>query len=190
MTYEKRGPWSITSKRPVYDNQWISVTHHEVVTPGGTNGIYGAVHFKQRSVSVIPVDTEGFTYLVGQYRFMVGRYSWEIPAGGGALDAAPEDIASRELLEETGLRARQWQRLAECDLSNSITDEHSVAFLAWDLLIGGKPSPDPTEELKVQRLPLREAFAMVAKGEIRDVVSVVALQAVRLLQLENRIPFS
>lgn len=188
-TDEKRGPWSIRSGRTAYDNQWIRVTHHEVKTPGGTAGIYGAVHFKQQGVSVVPVDAEGYTYLVGQYRFMLGRYCWEIPAGGGALDAEPRDIAARELQEETGLRARQWRRLVECDLSSSITDERSAAFLAWDLITGGASSPEPTEQLKIRRLPLREAFAMVMAGEIRDAVSVVTLQAVRILQLENRLPF-
>jgi 8-oxo-dGTP pyrophosphatase MutT (NUDIX family) len=188
-TDEKRGPWSIRSRRTAYDNQWIHVTHHEVTTPGGTEGIYGAVHFKQQGVSVVPVDAEGYTYLVGQYRFMLGRYCWEIPAGGGALDTEPLDVAARELQEETGLRARQWRRLLECDLSSSITDERSVAFLAWDLITDGDSSPEPTELLTIRRLPLQQAFDMVAEGEIRDAVSVITLQAVRLLQLENRLPF-
>lgn len=187
MTSQKKGPWKIVSQREIYNNPWIQVTHHEVITPAGGGGIYGTVHFKNRAVGVVPVDAQQHTYLVGQYRFALECYSWEIPEGGGTADADPRDTAARELREETGLIAKQWRRLLECDLSNSVTDERATAFLAWDL-VQGKPSPDPTEQLALRRLPLIEAFAMVASGEIRDVLSVAALQAVQLLSLEDRLP--
>ena len=175
------------SKRPAYDNPWIRVTHHDVLTPLGQAGIYGTVHFKNLATGVVPVDEDGYTFLVGQHRFPLDVYSWEIPEGGGPIEGDPLEAAARELQEETGLRAREWRKLVECDLSNSVSDERAVAFLAWKLE-QGECSPDPTEELKVRRLPLSEAFQMVSNGTIRDALSVMALQAVHLLHKESRLP--
>ena len=182
----KRGPWTIVASSDVYDNRWIRVTHHGVVTPSGTDGIYGLIHFKNRAIGIVPIDTEQHTYLVGQYRLALDAYSWEIPEGGGPLDVDFLDSAKRELQEETGLRARRWHKLVECDLSNSVSDERAVAYLAWQLE-QGDASPEPTEELVVRRLPLTEAFRMVEAGEIRDVLSVVALQAVERLALKGEL---
>jgi 8-oxo-dGTP pyrophosphatase MutT (NUDIX family) len=185
---ETKGPWTIRSKRSIYDNRWIHVTHNEVLTPGGEPGVYGTVHFKNWAVAVVPVDADLNTYLVGQYRFPLDRYSWEVPEGGGSLDGDPEESARRELREETGLEARNLLRLLEADLSNSVTDERATVFLAWNL-VQGTAAPDPTERLEMKRLPLTDAFAMVASGEIRDALSVISLQAVQLMYLENRLPF-
>jgi 8-oxo-dGTP pyrophosphatase MutT (NUDIX family) len=184
---ERRGPWQILSREQVYDNRWIRVTHHEVVTPTGTPGIYGTVHFKNIGIGILPVDRERHTVLVGQYRFSLGAYSWEIPEGGGPLDVDPLESAARELQEETGLRARRWQKLFDCDLSNSVTDERSIGYLAWDLE-QGQSDPDPTEELRVRRLPLEEALRMVDAGEIRDALSVMTLRAAQLLLLQGKFP--
>ena len=183
---EKRGPWSVVSSKDQYDNRWIRVTHHEVITPAGDAGIYGTVHFKNLAIGIVPIDTEGNTFLVGQYRFTLQEYSWEIPEGGGMLGVDPQESAARELAEETGLRAARWQKLVECDLSNSISDERAIAFLAWDLT-QGEAAPDSTEELALRRVPLLDAFQMVARGEIRDVLSVAALQAAHLLHLQGRL---
>jgi 8-oxo-dGTP pyrophosphatase MutT (NUDIX family) len=191
VTVEKRGPWTITSKRAAYDNRWIEVTHHEVITPGGGAGIYGTVHFKNLAIGIVPVDDDGHTYLVGQHRFPLDAYSWEIPEGGGAIGLSVEEQAARELAEETGLRARRWQELLQCDLSNSVTDERAIAFLATEL-VQGPAEPESTEQLVVRRLPLSEVFRMVSAGEIRDALSVLALQKVQLLQAEGRLsaPFA
>jgi 8-oxo-dGTP pyrophosphatase MutT (NUDIX family) len=183
---QARGPWNIVSSREAYDNRWISVTHHDVITPSGGAGIYGTVHFKNKAIGIVPVDAEEHTFLVGQYRFTLDEYSWEIPEGGGPLDVDFLESAKRELQEETGLRAARWHKLVECDLSNSVSDERAVAFLAWQLE-QGPSAPEPTEELVVRRVPLVEAFRMVHAGEIRDALSVVALQAVELLVLKGRL---
>jgi 8-oxo-dGTP pyrophosphatase MutT (NUDIX family) len=180
----RRGPWSIVASREAYDDRWIRVTHHDVVTPSGTDGIYGTVHFKNRALGIVPVDGEEHTFLVGQYRFALDEYSWEIPEGGGPLDVDFLESAKRELQEETGLSARRWHKLLECDLSNSVCDERAIVFLACQLEQGAS-APEPTEELAVRRVPLAEAFRMVRDGQIRDAVSIMSLQAVELLSLKG-----
>jgi 8-oxo-dGTP pyrophosphatase MutT (NUDIX family) len=183
---DKRGPWSIVSTREAYDNRWIRVSHHDVITPSGDAGIYGTIHYKNRALGIVPVDAERHTFLVGQYRFALDAYSWEIPEGGGPLDVDFLESAKRELREETGLSARRWHKLFESDLSNSVNDEKAIAFLACQLE-QGQAAPDSTEELAVRRLPLAEAFRMVEAGEIRDAISILALQAVELLALKGRL---
>jgi 8-oxo-dGTP pyrophosphatase MutT (NUDIX family) len=187
MTLEKRGPWTVLSRRETYDNRWIRVTHHEVIIPTGGTGVYGTVHYKNWAVGIVPVDDEGHTYLVGQYRFPLDEYSWEIPEGGGTIGVDPRESAVRELKEETGLDAKNWQQLLRSDLSNSVSDERATAFLAWGLT-GGAASPDPTEELVLRRMPLSEAFQMVATGAIHDALSILSLQAVQLLHLQGKLP--
>jgi 8-oxo-dGTP pyrophosphatase MutT (NUDIX family) len=183
---EKRGPWGIVSAREVYDNRWIRVTHHDVITPSGGPGIYGTIHYKNRALGIVPVDAEQHIYLVGQHRFPLDAYSWEIPEGGGPLDVDFLESAKRELQEETGLSARRWHKLFESDLSNSVADESAIAFLACDLE-QGQAAPDSTEDLAIRRVPLQQAFRMVEAGEIRDSVSIMALQAVELLALKGRL---
>ena len=183
---QRRGPWQVVSRQQVYDNRWIRLTHHEVINPADQPGIYGTIHFKNQGIGVVPVDAEMHTYLVGQYRFPLDAYSWEIPEGGGLVGTDPQAAAARELAEETGLRAARWQKMVEGDLSNSVTDEQFVGFLAWNLEQGAA-APEPSEELQVRRLPLVDAFAMVEAGEIRDALSILTLQAIELLHLKDRL---
>lgn len=188
MTHKQRGPWHVISTDCVYDNPWIRVFHHSVAMSPAPPGIYGTVHFKNIAVGVVPVDSCGYTFLVGQHRFPIDSYSWEIPEGGGEFDVDPIESGLRELAEETGLRASSWTKLIECNLSNSVSDERAIAFLVWDLF-QGEPTPDPTEQISIRRLPLREAFQMVEKGDINDGLSVLALQAVQLMLHDGRLPF-
>ncbi len=167
-------PWSVLGSRKIYHNPWIDVVEHRVINPAGKPGIYGVVGFRHTAVAVVPVDTEGMTWLVGQYRFPLGAYSWEVPEGGAAADESAEDCAHRELAEETGLHADRLTRILEMDLSNCVTDERSVSFVATDLT-HGRPSPEETERLALRRLPLEEAIAMAGRGEIRDALSVATL---------------
>lgn len=158
----------------VYDNPWIQVTHRDVVNPSGGKGIYGVVHFKNVAIGIVPLDSEGFTWLVGQYRYTLGRYSWEIPEGGGPLQQPPLESAQRELLEETGIRAQHWTPILEMHLSNSVTDEYSVAYVAQNLSFEAA-QPEETEQLEVRRVLFTEAIRMVLEGEITDALSVAAL---------------
>jgi len=184
---EAANPWTVRRADVRYDNRWIRVTHHDVLTPAGTPGIYGTVHFKNLAIGIIPVDDDGHTWLVGQYRFPLAAYSWEIPEGGGPHGVDPLESAARELAEETGLVAASWLPLIEMDLSNSVSDERAIAYMAWGLTQGAA-APEPTERLQQRRLPLGEVFAMVRGGVIRDALSVGALQALELRWRDGSLP--
>ena len=173
-------PWETLSTRVVYDNPWIRVREDEVVRPDGLPGIYGVVHFKHVAVGVLAVE-EGMLYLVGQYRYPLERYSWEIPEGGCPEGEDPLQTAQRELAEETGLRASRWTKMGEAHLSNSVSDELAVWFLA-EGLEQGERRPDGTEKLQVRRVTLKEALRMVESGEITDALSVLAIQQLLLHQ--------
>lgn len=180
-------PWKTNSTDTVYDNPWIRVEHRQVVNPAGGNGIYGIVHYKNHAIGIVPLDAEGYTYLVGQYRYALDCYSWEIPEGGCPVGTDPLHTAERELKEETGLTASKWTKLVEFHLSNSVSDEWGVAYLAEELT-SGEAEPEDTEDLKLWRLPLSEAIAMTLDGRITDALSIIALQRVALLGDEYRKP--
>ncbi len=175
-----RGPWRIRAAQPVYANPWIEVVHHEVVRPDGIDGIYGTVHFKNRAIGILPIDADGYTWLVGQHRFPLDLYSWEIPEGGGPLSADPLLAAKRELKEETGIEARTWRQILTMHLSNSVTDEFSICYLATDLTMG-QAEPEGTEELALRRLPFDEALQMVLDGRITDSVAVATILRAQVL---------
>jgi len=180
-------PWTILSERPVYDNKWIELTEYDVINPGGGKGIYGKVHFKNLAIGILPLDEELNTWLVGQYRFPLDQYSWEIPEGGGDLTVPPVASAERELLEETGLVAREWTPIIELHLSNSVSDEKAIIFLARQLE-QREPEPEETEQLVVRKLPFAEAYRMVEQGIITDSMSVAAILKVKIMLNEAIIP--
>ncbi|MBE8716153.1 NUDIX domain-containing protein [Cellvibrio polysaccharolyticus] len=173
MTNEIKG-WRTRSSNTVYDNPWIRLTHNEVITPAGTDGIYGVVHFKNTAIGVLPLDQDNYTWLVKQSRYSLGVSTWEIPEGGCPTGEEPLAAARRELEEETGWQARQWQELLTLHLSNSVTDEKAIVFIARDLY-AGEQALEPTEDIEVKRLPFSEALAMVLSGEITDAISVAAI---------------
>ena len=177
-------PWVVLDEHIAYENQWIKVIHHEVLNPSGNKGVYGQVHFKNIAIAIIPVDKDMNTFLVGQYRFPIESYSWEVPEGGCPFEEIPLVAAKRELLEETGLVAQHWELLANAHLSNSVSDEHSYIYLASGLS-QQTAMPEETEQLLVKKLPLIEAFNMVYEGIITDSLSVIALQRVELLLLKG-----
>ena len=174
-------PWQTLSSQVVYENPWISVRHEEVINPGGGNGIYGVVHMKNKATGVVPIDAEGNTYLVGQYRYTLEEYSWEIPEGGSPWNTDPLESAKRELKEETGFTAAKWTMIARFHLSNSVTDEEGFIYLAENLT-PGETMPEETEDLKVWKLPLTEAVAMAMDNRITDSMSVAGLLKVARLK--------
>ena len=184
MQHPEENPWHIVSEKIVYDNPWIGLTEYQVINPSGNPGIYGKVHFKNFAIGVLPLDAEMNTYLVGQYRFALGQYSWEIPEGGGVLGDEPLNGAKRELLEETGLKASKWTEIQRMHLSNSVTDELSITYLAQDLQ-QFEAEPEDTERLIIKKIPFEDAYKMVINGEITDSISVAAILRIRLMLLEG-----
>ncbi|HEX8163737.1 MAG TPA: NUDIX hydrolase [Pyrinomonadaceae bacterium] len=177
---ESRNPWKTLSSKVVYDNPWIRVREDAVVHPDGGRGIYGVVHYKNVAVGVLAFEGED-VYLVGQYRYPLERYSWEIPEGGCPEGEDTLDAARRELEEETGLLAGAWRKLGEAHLSNSVSDELAVWYEATGLT-QGVGRPEGSEELRVRRVPFGEAVRMVLEGEITDSVSVIAILHFQLLR--------
>lgn len=175
MDNPKNNPWKTLSTREVYDNHWISLSEHQVINPSGKPGIYGKVHFKNKAIGIVPIDVEGNTYLVGQFRYTLNEWSWEIPEGGGALDLDPLASAKRELQEETGFSASRWTLLHRVHLSNSVTDEEGFIYLAEDLQPGKNALEETEADLKVMRLPFKDALEMVLNGKITDSMSVIGL---------------
>jgi 8-oxo-dGTP pyrophosphatase MutT (NUDIX family) len=182
---ESYNPWTVIASRPIYDNNWIGLTEYDVINPGGGKGIYGKVHFKGLAIGVVPLDEQGNTWLVGQYRFTLNAYSWEIPEGGGELSVDPVESAKRELKEETGLIAGDWSLIQEMHLSNSVSDERALIFLARRLE-QRESMPEETEQLVVRKLPFEEACRMVEDGLITDSMSVTGILRLRLMMLEGK----
>lgn len=171
---ETHNPWHTLSTELKYQNPWISVREDQVRNPGGGRGIYGVVSMKNKALGIVPVDAEGNTWLVGQYRYPLNEYSWEIPMGGGLLEHDILASAQRELKEETGLTAARWTRIARLHTSNSVTDEEGFVYLAEDLTQGDL-EPEETEDLRLWKLPLAEAISMVMADRITDGISVAGL---------------
>ena len=171
---QTRGPWRIRASRAVYANPWLSLVEHDVTRPDGQPGCYGVVGFANRAIAILPVFENGDTMLVGQHRFPQDRYSWEIPEGGAPLDEKPLAGARRELKEETGLSASSWREILAMDLSNSVTDEEAVGFLATGLS-QGEAAPEGTEELRTRRIPFRAALDEAMSGAITDALTVAML---------------
>lgn len=186
---EEQNPWQIKDEQVVYDNAWITLHHYDVINPAGKPGIYGKVHFKNVAIGIVPLDQAGNTWIVGQYRFTLNRYSWEIPEGGGPHVENPLNAAKRELLEETGLQAEHWQEILQMHLSNSVTDEYSIVYIATGLS-QHHPMPEETEQLIVKKIPFTEASDMVSKGLITDAVSVAAILKAQQLLTQGMIRFN
>jgi 8-oxo-dGTP pyrophosphatase MutT (NUDIX family) len=176
----QRNPWKTLQSKTSYENPWIKVIHKDVINPSGNEGIYGVVHFKNKAVGILPIDEDYNVYLVGQYRFPVDDYSWEIPEGGCPLGTDILDTAKRELKEEVGLSARKWTYLMEMQVSNCITNEMAYVFIAQDLK-EGMSNPEETEELMVKKLSFDEVFQMVMDGRITDSISVAAILKAKIL---------
>lgn len=174
-----KSPWQTKTKSQIYENPWISLSEHQVIDPSGNPGIYGLVHMKNYAIGIIPIDDQGNTWLVGQYRYALDQYFWEIPMGGSPVGLPPIEGAQRELKEETGITAKHWELLMELHTSNSVIDEYAQVYVAKDLEFG-ETEHESTEQLKIHKLPLEEAIEMAMTGEITDAISVAGLLRMKL----------
>lgn len=186
MKNEEQNPWTKLSQEVKYDNPWIKVSEHQVLNPAGNPGIYGVVNFKNLAIGIIPLDSEHHTWLVGQYRYPLDIYSWEIPEGGSPLGIDPIEGAKRELLEETGMQASDLRLIQTMHLSNSVSDEYALIYLATGLT-QGEAEPEETEQLRVRKLPFQEAYQMVCRGEITDSLSVAGILKLQLMIANNEL---
>jgi len=180
---EAKNPWKTLQVTEVYDNPWIHVEEHNVINPSGNPGIYGKVHFKNLACGIIPLDAENNTWIVGQYRYTLGCYSWEIPMGGVPIGSDLLAGAQRELKEETGLTATRWRSILDVHISNSITDEAGIVYVATDLT-AGEPEYEDTEEIEIRKLPFANAVQMINDGDITDVLSIAGILKLAAMQSE------
>lgn len=187
VTVRKNGPWTVHTTEAHYKNPWITVEHSEVSHPDGTPGIYGVVRFTNLAIGVLPIDREGYVWLVGQHRFALNKYSWELPEGGSPRSDDPLAGAKRELREETGYTAAQWLELNRFDVSNSVTDESAICYLAWDME-GGIPEPDPSEELKLRRISFADLYQDVMSGAISDSLTIIMTLMTYQKALQGALP--
>jgi 8-oxo-dGTP pyrophosphatase MutT (NUDIX family) len=171
---EYENPWKKVSSKEVYDNPWITIRHEEVVKPNGEMGVYGVAHFKNKALAIVPIDDDNNIWLVGQYRYPLAEYSWEIPMGGGALEVDLLLSAQRELKEETGMSATKWTLLGRIHTSNSVTDEEGFMYMA-EGLTQGDAAPDDTEILVIKKVHLSQAIEMVMDSQITDSLSIAAI---------------
>ncbi len=174
--------WKTVSTREVYKNNWIHVEEHQVINPSGKPGIYGKVHFKNKAVGIIPMDDEGNTWLVGQWRYPLNQWSWEIPEGGAPIHTDALTSAHRELKEETGITAKRWTQIVRTHLSNSVSDEEGFIFLAEDLTFGEREAEETEADMEIKKLPFSKALNMVMPGEITDSLSVMGILMVARLK--------
>lgn len=175
-------PWKILSQKEIYDNKWINVTQYDVINPAGGKGIYGKIHFKNLAIGIVAIDEKDTVYLVGQYRFAIDQYSVELPEGGCAENEDPLEAAKRELLEETGLKAENWEMFLQMHLSNSVTDELAIVYLATGLSQHESDLED-TEDISVIKMPFNELVKKVVSGEITDTITVTAILKLAYLRI-------
>jgi len=179
-----KNPWTTLSTEDIYENPWIKLEQHQVINPAGGNGIYGKIHFKNKAIGIVALDEEQNTWLVGQHRYPLNEWSWEIPEGGGPVGVDVLASAKRELKEETGLEADEWQLVQRTHLSNSVSDEEGFVFLAEKLTQGAHHRDETEADMKVWKLPFSDAIRMVLDGKITDSLSVMGiLRVARILNL-------
>ena len=174
MTKHPLNTWETLSSELMYESAWIAVNKHQTINPAGNPAVYSVVNFKNLAIGIIPLSDDGYTWLVGQWRYPLNAYSWEIPEGGSPLGEAPIETAKRELKEETGIVAKEFKEIMQLHLSNSATDEHAFIFLATDLSFS-EAEPEETEDLQVKKVHIKEAYQMALNGEITDAISVAAI---------------
>ena len=174
-------PWKTKSSRIAYENAWIRVREDHVLRPDGGPGIYGVIEIRP-SVGVVAMDEQDRVVLVGQWRYALNRYSWEIPRGGshpGETDIL--EAAKRELAEEAGLHAANWEVLGPVDVCSGVANHMQTLLLATGLTKTAMRH-DPEEDITVEWHPFEEVLRMVMDGRITEVCSIAAVLRVAFLR--------
>ncbi|MDX2275905.1 MAG: NUDIX hydrolase [Hyphomonadaceae bacterium] len=184
---EDGDPWTVKRVTRAFENNWLAVDVHDVIHPGGREGTYGVVRVRRLAVGVLPIEPDGHVHLVGQWRFPLKRYSWEMPEGGAEPGEDPEACARRELLEETGFAAERFEPILELDLSNSLTDERAVIFLATGLT-PGEATPEDTEVLRRRSAHFLDLLNRVCDGRVRDSMTVAAVLRAHHMAVTGLLP--
>jgi ADP-ribose pyrophosphatase len=177
----EKNPWQIVDSESKYENNWIEIVHHQVINPSGNKGIYGQVNFKNIAIGIVTLDENNQTVLVGQHRFPLDEYSWEIPEGGCALNEDWLAAAKRELKEETGLVANKWSIVSKIHTSNSVCNEVGYVFLAEELQ-QLEAEPEETEQLKLIKIDFKKAVDLVMENKITDSISIAGILKVARLK--------
>jgi 8-oxo-dGTP pyrophosphatase MutT (NUDIX family) len=170
----KRARWQPRNARVIHSSPWIEVELSEPIAPTGRVAQYGMVRFRNRAMGMIPLHEDGTVTLVGQMRYTFDAWSWEIPEGGVPHDEDAMAGARRELREETGFEAASLVEILRLDLSNSVSDEVGIIYLATGLT-QGETQWDDTENLEIARVPFKDVLEAVIKGQIRDSLTVAAV---------------
>ncbi|HEV2083221.1 MAG TPA: NUDIX hydrolase [Brevundimonas sp.] len=180
-------PWKDHGERLIFENPWMRLTEHAATAPTGAAADYVVMRPTALATGVLPLHGDGTVTLVGQHRFVLTTWSWEMPEGGARPGEDPQAAAARELAEEAGLSARTWREVLRMDMSNSVTDEQAVAFLAWEL-DPVPTSPDPTEAFRVVRVPFLDLIDAVAAGQVRDAFTVATALRAHHMAVTSQLP--
>jgi 8-oxo-dGTP pyrophosphatase MutT (NUDIX family) len=183
---EARDPWTRFKQKRLFENAWFTLESQDCLTPGGSPATYSWMHFKNRAVGVIPLHDDGTITLVGQYRYPLEQYSWELPEGGCPEGRTLIDAARMELSEETGLTAKTMEPFLKFHTSNSITDEYGELFLARGLT-QGEAHPEDSEELRIRRVSLEALLDEIESGKITDAITIMGAQKLALMKMRGKL---
>ena len=180
-------PWRSAGESVIFENPWMRLTRHPAVAPTGLQSDYVVMRPQNLSVGVLPIHDDGTVTLVGQQRFALMNWSWEMPEGGAPFDEDPLEGAKRELAEEAGLAAATWREALKVEMANSITDERAIAWIAWDFQ-PAPTAPDPTEVIRVARVPFGDLLREIGRGAVRDMFTVATTLRAYHMAREGELP--
>ena len=180
-------PWRAGPPEPVTQNPWFAVESYDAVAPTGAPARYHVHRCRNLATGAVPLHADGTVTLVGQWRFPLGRYGWELPEGGAPHGEAPLEGCKRELREEAGLEAADWREILVLELSNASSDEVAHVYLATGLT-PCPAAPEPTEELALARVPFAEALHAAVTGRVQDAITVAALLRVHHMAATGELP--